>query len=190
MGRSFDEHLDLQQGKFYPPARYQKKKLRIRRSPFCQIAFANELWYSPTIYTTKVSILLLYLRLFRPARALVWSSRILIVLLLFYFVSDLALVFLCNPIRKHWDIETPGHCGNLYLLFIVNGVFSIITDFWILLSPMPVIWHLQMPVKRKIAVTAVFAAGLLYVQTHSLPFRQKRQKYTFYRQKYTLQSRV
>lgn len=46
---------------------------------------------------------------------------------------------------------------------LLNSAFNVVTDCWILLLPMPFISRLQMPLKRKMGVAAVFAVGLACV---------------------------
>lgn len=43
---------------------------------------------------------------------------------------------------------------------LLNSVFNVVTDFWILLLPMPHVMKLQLPNSRKIGLVAVFGAGL------------------------------
>lgn len=43
---------------------------------------------------------------------------------------------------------------------LVQSAFNVITDFWILILPMPLLLKLQLPRPRKIGLVAVFAAGL------------------------------
>lgn len=82
--------------------------------------------------------------------------------LLFYTVFGLLSVFACLPRRKIWEPSTPGHCVNENLFLVITAAFNIVSDFCILLLPLGKIWRLQMPVRRKVGVSAVFAAGLLY----------------------------
>ena len=51
-----------------------------------------------------------------------------------------------------------------------TGIFSIVTDFYVLLLPLPLILGLNMSRGRKIRVVAVFSLGLLYVLVHHSAF--------------------
>lgn len=66
-----------------------------------------------------------------------------------------------NIRSKIWEKTTPGHCINLAVLLYVTGVVNTGSDIAILMLPLTVIWHLQMPTNRKIGVSAAFAAALL-----------------------------
>lgn len=42
---------------------------------------------------------------------------------------------------------------------LVQSSFNVVTDFWILLLPLPLVLKLQLPRARKFGLFAVFAAG-------------------------------
>lgn len=68
----------------------------------------------------------------------------------------------CLPREKFWNPTVPGHCVNLPVVLITGAVINIISDFSILVLSMGKIWQLQMSQKKKLGVSTVFAAGLLY----------------------------
>lgn len=41
------------------------------------------------------------------------------------------------------------------------GALGALHDFAVILAPQPIIWGLQMPLKRKLGVSAVFLVGLV-----------------------------
>ena len=56
---------------------------------------------------------------------------------------------------------TPGHCFNPNASYKASGVFNVLSDFAILIVPMPTVWNLQMPMRKKLLVMGVFATGFL-----------------------------
>ncbi|KAL8628661.1 hypothetical protein Q9189_005609, partial [Teloschistes chrysophthalmus] len=62
-------------------------------------------------------------------------------------------------VRELWI--TGGHCNNPAAWFIASGIFNVVSDFAILILPIPCIWKLQLPKKKKVMVSAVFATGIL-----------------------------
>ncbi|KAL9100970.1 MAG: hypothetical protein Q9163_003712 [Psora crenata] len=121
-----------------------------------------EMVYSPTISIAKLSILLMYLRLFMPARQgktyyltqfILWSQ------LSFYLAIFIVTACQCIPRRKIWEPFSPGHCVRADVLLTVTAVVNVVSDFSILLLPIGCIWRLQMPWKKKIGISAVFATG-------------------------------
>ena len=118
--------------------------------------------YPPLTFIIKVSILLLYYRIFSPNRRVKLLIFSLVPLLfLFYTANMLVKVFLCIPRRKIWDKSVDGHCVDVHSLFLSSAVVNVISDFYILVLPIPSIWKLHVPLRRKIGVMAAFSAGLL-----------------------------
>lgn len=54
----------------------------------------------------------------------------------------------------------PGHCSSRHNGGIASGVMNVISDFSILILPLPIIWRLQMSWAKKSRVFAVFGMGL------------------------------
>lgn len=52
-----------------------------------------------------------------------------------------------------------GTCGNQALLDIISPIPWVLTDFAILISPIPVIRQLQLSKEKKIRVSAMFLLG-------------------------------
>ena len=122
--------------------------------------------YIPGIFLAKLSILLLYLRVFVPVKwsktyfavhTILWSN------FLFYLTNIPTEIWICIPRERIWDPTVDGHCLNNDAVIVTGGVINVISDFAILLIPLVCIGRLQMPLNRKIGISAVFATGLLQV---------------------------
>ena len=114
---------------------------------------------------SKISILLLFMKIFVPHRQVVvyWTNLLLIVTnAMFYVGGMVALIFQCSPRAKISNPKLPGTCTNVYLSFLLSGVWNVLSDFFILVFPIWAIWQLQMPLKRKFGTAIVFATGVLY----------------------------
>ncbi|MCJ1463343.1 hypothetical protein MMC07_001950 [Pseudocyphellaria aurata] len=130
---------------------------------YAKLVNASQILYGPLIFVTKLSILLLYLRVFIPS----WKSKtfIFIHLLLwtnlsFYLVNTFIKVFECTPRSKIWMPTTPGHCVNIDTLVLVAASVNVVSDFTLLILPVASVWNLQMGRKQKLGVSLVFAAGI------------------------------
>ena len=76
-----------------------------------QIQYFGELVYYPTAFFTKTSILCLIARVFAPQRKAVLLIRLIICLMLLYYLPAFFVkLFRCNPIHKAWDVKVPGKC--------------------------------------------------------------------------------
>jgi hypothetical protein len=49
------------------------------------------------------------------------------------------------------------------MFFNLNGICNIIQDVSIYLLPIPMLWSLQMPLRQKVALGALFSVGLVAV---------------------------
>ena len=86
----------------------------------------------------------------------IWSNLIV------YIVAVVLEIDLCTPSEKTSHLlMMKGHCLNLGNIFQATGVFNVVSDFAILILPMPCIWRLHLPQKKRILMMAIFATGFL-----------------------------
>lgn len=69
-------------------------------------------------------------------------------------------IFNCKPISAFWTTE--GTCLNFKQFAIGYAIVNIISDFAVWLMPIPRVWEIQLPKPQKIALSLIFALGLLY----------------------------
>ncbi|KAL9581092.1 MAG: hypothetical protein Q9203_006036 [Teloschistes exilis] len=136
---------------------------------FASLANVIEILYHLTIMTTKIAVLLQYLRIFVPTRNrnfyLTWS--LIGVNVIINISLGLAFGVQCIPRRKIWTPTLEGRCIDLGAAFLVSAVTNTITDISAFLLPLSSIWELQLPRERKVGVSAVFAVGLLLAEITS-----------------------
>ena len=88
------------------------------------------------------------------------AVRILAAIVVAWYLSSvLGLAFMCSPIRANWDTEIHARCGNEAIFNVINPIPWVITDFAILLAPVPLIKKLQLPRTEKIELCALFLTG-------------------------------
>ncbi|MCJ1373405.1 hypothetical protein MMC20_004633 [Loxospora ochrophaea] len=74
----------------------------------------------------------------------------------------LGTCLLCRPFAFAWDKTIPGgHCGDATKNYLAIGIVNMIIDFSIVALPMPILWKLQMPFEKKMAVSGILSLGLL-----------------------------
>lgn len=113
-----------------------------------------------SMFFAKLSILLLYIRLFFPkgvTRSLFWwIIQAVVWLNLLYTVGlILAIALQCVPYHKSYGAS----CMDQYMVLISASIINIISDLLVLMIPMASVWRLNMSHKRKWAVWALFAFG-------------------------------
>lgn len=126
-------------------------------------------WYVQTFYkitlnVTKISILLLYLRVFIQKWLRIGCYLILALVITYGLISVFySSVFQCTPVSKAYHKSIPGHCINVRKTWQANAGFNIASDFMILVLPMPAIYSLQMTIKHKLGLVFLFGLGSLWV---------------------------
>ncbi|KXS98386.1 hypothetical protein AC578_4644 [Pseudocercospora eumusae] len=132
--------------------------------------YVSEYTYVVEIALVKISILLLYLRMWPESRgrSSLWFRRscyILMVLLGFFtFICLVVLGLQCQPISfswTRWDGQHEGTCINLNALIFATAALNIFFDIMTILLPVPKLWSLSIPTRKKIAVVLTFTIGLL-----------------------------
>ncbi|KAJ5494855.1 hypothetical protein N7463_010942 [Penicillium fimorum] len=119
--------------------------------------------YVTTIAVTKVSILLMYCRIF-PTKEIRTASMILGGISLAWAVAIIFVsIFQCTPIARAWDTRIPGTCIDLKASFIGNAVPNVVTDILILSLPVRVVWGLHASLTHRLVIfTSVYRFTTLF----------------------------
>ncbi|KAK3319879.1 hypothetical protein B0T19DRAFT_478915 [Cercophora scortea] len=127
-----------------------------------KVSWAIELLNVPAIILVKSSIVMFYSRIFqaqgRVFLVVVWALLILIGLRISFFF---AAIFKCVPIQNIWLVNTPGHngCSEYILDYQVSAISNAVTDFLILIVPIPFVWRMRLPLRKRIGVIGIFLLG-------------------------------
>ena len=126
-----------------------------------KLVWAQQILYNPVIFVTKLSILLLYLRVFKPSKTTFIALHVVLwANLAFYVAATFVEIFQCKPMRKTYLPLLEGSCMNQRDSQIASGAINVISDFAILLLPMASVWKLQVYKKGKIGLFVIFGFGL------------------------------
>jgi hypothetical protein len=149
--------------------------------PLLKANYATRLLYTVALGFVKSSILVFYMRL-DPRKFMRWAIYFLLA-----FVAALSittfffLAFVCVPPSLFWDVAgqaaAPEKClsqPTQQMFFNLNGICNIVQDVSIYLLPIPMLWHLQMPIRQKLALGALFSVGLVAVAGMSLVVKLSR----------------
>lgn len=121
-----------------------------------QKVYAEGMLIGPSMFFAKMAVILLYLKLF----ALKMTIRYPI-----YF--GMAFIF-CTywidiPLQK--SLLCPAsilpNCRKLAILGVAQGACGAVSDLYILFLPIPVVLSLNLPLKRRLGVPAIFMVGIL-----------------------------
>jgi hypothetical protein len=118
---------------------------------------------APTLWATKASVLLLYLRNFEIVQWIRITSWVLIVVLFLFYGSNIAIAAIyCIPRHgEAWDSTAFARCASPVTSTVVIGVFAVVADLVIFVMPLPVIFQLQLSRPKKIGLGVVFSVGML-----------------------------
>jgi hypothetical protein len=130
----------------------------------------------------KLSLLLLYQRIFNVDRRTRYAIRASMVLVpLYYGTAMVLLLSICMPRNVRNGSASGGRSRESYKaahqrcvrrqvgLNIASSVFNAASDLLLLLLPLPLVWGLQLPLRRKVGVTLLFITGLVYVTSACEP---------------------
>ncbi|KAF7950059.1 hypothetical protein EAE96_007361 [Botrytis aclada] len=132
---------------------------------YAKSLIAFECLYVTCVCCTKLSLLLMYCRIF-PVRSIKIGSLVLGGLSVAWCISIIMVsVFQCIPIQKIWNPTLEGHCINLKVAFIGNAIPNILTDVAILALPMQQVWGLHTSVMQKTHISFVFLLGSFVIFT-------------------------
>lgn len=131
-----------------------------------QLFVIAEVLYIANLTATKISILFFYLRVFqlRWFRNAVWVTMFMVAA--WGVAFSLVIVFQCHPISGAWDRTVPSKCLPLNAIAYSSAAISIAQDILILGLPVTQLLGLQMNLRKKLNVLAMFGIGAMFV----LPF--------------------
>jgi len=123
--------------------------------------FFSIMAYNLTLTFTKSSIIFLYLRIFVGPRIRMACFIVLGFVIAYGIELFVAGIFTCTPVQFFWDKTIPGGtCINEKAAWYANAGINMVSDFVIILLPMPAIKKLNMPRRQKIGLMLILAVGL------------------------------
>ena len=125
-----------------------------------QIVLAHLILYNPATALTKISILLLYRRIFPQPRLLIILRVVGAFVLCYCTTQFFVLLVQCRPVRAAWDptVADPT-CIRVNAAYIVIGTFNAVVDIVILCIPIPLLWRLQISIQKKAQLISIFLLG-------------------------------
>ncbi|KAJ4305889.1 hypothetical protein N0V90_001422 [Kalmusia sp. IMI 367209] len=123
----------------------------------------------------KISFLIFYKLIFVYDRWRFWDPRNVLMNLMIATIVvwdigfSLTLILSCRgksgKVSTYWDTksakELTSKCINPFVYMYALSISDFITDGIILLIPIPMVWKLHLPLRRKIGVSFIFLLGSL-----------------------------
>ncbi|KAI9045068.1 uncharacterized protein KD926_010391 [Aspergillus affinis] len=130
-----------------------------------KLYFIAQILYKINIGLTKISILLLYLRLFIQRWFFITCWAWIVIITAFTLGTVISSIFQCSPVQYAFDKSLPGSgsCINLTAFWYANAGFNIFSDLVLVALPVPVISRLQLPPRLKLILCGISPLRLHYI---------------------------
>lgn len=129
--------------------------------PFAKSLVATQVLYYCAQTLIKISLLLLYHRLFgvdKQFRLALFVAGALIVM--WWIASFWDTIFQCVPAQASWDKSIKNaKCQSIRGAALGTGISNLILDVAFLLLPVPMIWRLHVSKRIKVSLTGIFLLG-------------------------------
>ena len=136
-----------------------------------QYLYVAEIIFGFTIITVKISILCFYRTIFATPSFRRTTLILGAICALWFTIVLFVTIFQCHPIAAVWDLTLLAR-GKAHCIppgaFIFGYEFSnVVTDICILCLPIYMVRRLQLPLRRKVIVSAIFLLGGLLVANYT-----------------------
>lgn len=133
----------------------EQNRMMVRKGDF---VFSH--FYRLALIFVKLDILAFYWKVFvqpifrrivlaTAAFIIAWGIGITVTLLLF-----------CRLLRAYWDHSVEDTCLTIITFIYFTNISNLITDIWIFLMPVPMVWHSQLQTKKKLLLSLIFCICL------------------------------
>lgn len=123
--------------------------------------FVGVFMYIFSLTSSKLSIALQYRRIFTDGKTSLFLWLIIALIITNCIWPFFTNLFFCNPVRKFWELETPGTCLDRQGVYFSIAGANIATSLILLVTPLPAIWRLQMRLRTRICLCFIFSFGVL-----------------------------
>lgn len=149
----------------FPGAHYGLGKHIIRVGPSNAIKVARALYVLEAIYpactgSTKLSILLLYRRIFTTHNSYFKFAMYTVaaVLACWAVAGFFTTIFQCWPVHTIWD-HSEDQCIELVPALVGLAVINTVLNGAVLILPIPMLWTLRITLHQKVGVCGIFMLG-------------------------------
>lgn len=124
-----------------------------------------DLLYGPIAFGAKLSLFLLYYRLFARHQ---WIRYLVYIGIgstaAMYTAGTIVYGYLCLPRHGQSWFEaslSPRCSKQIIMIAYVQSPFGILSDLYLLFLPLPAVWQLQLPLRKRLGIAGIFLTGSL-----------------------------
>lgn len=126
---------------------------------WAKLSLVGPMLHATSVVIPRLSILMLYLRVFPQRRDRV-ICYVTAALILANFVGVMVAGFvICIPLNALWNPKIQGRCIDKNAWYRWATLMNIVTDIIMLVVPLPVIWKIKCSTRTKIGLTITFGVG-------------------------------
>ena len=119
--------------------------------------------YTLTVVMVKISILLLYRRIFDTPNFVRATWIVGIACISWLIASLLCLVFQCHTNAERYNVDSlfSDQCINLKVYWVAITGSNMALDLIMLCMPLYMVWNIRLATRQKIMASGLFALGAL-----------------------------
>lgn len=91
------------------------------------------------------------------------AYTLMAIVLAWAVATEITSFTICTPFSAYWNTDEKKHCNNQHIFDIIDSLPWIITDFAVIIAPLPIVFKLHMQTKQKVALAGLFLLGGLCV---------------------------
>lgn len=128
---------------------------------YLKLSFVSTILYFAIVASTKISILLMYRRIFSVDPSFRLQSLILLgVVSAFWVATTVTTLLNCQPVKYNWlSLSSDRYCINYNIFWMASGIVEVVIDALILALPVRMVSRLQMSRRRRFLLLLVFLLG-------------------------------
>ncbi|KAK5048683.1 hypothetical protein LTR84_005774 [Exophiala bonariae] len=121
--------------------------------------FGSMIAYCFGIGLVKLSILVMYHRIFDTRNVRIVVKIVAAANLIWIILFTGLAIFQCTPVHRAWNPSIPGKCLDSKELFVGNAVPNIVIDLFMVAIPIYPVSKLRLPLSQRIALVGLFMLG-------------------------------
>lgn len=146
---------------------------RARHAWDTPISFIDERWfkrnaalcllYGPAMFFAKAAVCTLYLRIFKTVTWMRYSAWGAIIFLGCTYGSMVPVyaVYSLPYGNEKWDLTLAAKVGKADKMAITTGAINVATDIFMIVLPLPIIMKLNLSLRKRLGLAAVFLTGII-----------------------------
>jgi hypothetical protein len=131
-------------------------------TPGIELALASQILFAVASTCTRLSMLFLTRRIlttgYEKRRKAIAVAMVLMTVACVVFV----FVVISRPIAAYWTFSlVPQKCIDEKTHLLFQGIINIVSDFFVVMIPIPIVLKLKLPLRQRIFVALLFGCGFV-----------------------------